>query len=192
MKKTRLVLFMVLVISSIICIGCTKDDLLNVFKNKEFSSQIGLSSLKDGDEEEFTLFCFEVDEKFKSLLISIELYQNGEMIEKKDIVNTDMFESKGQIGISINTELDSIWDICLKSSDKSFYTYEGPDLVTGGKRILTIDEGIEILPNEEITILAYVEEHTEMSDNLTISELLDDFSEYKHVYLLKCKFSNTK
>lgn len=152
------------------------------------------------NKQELMIFDFNTGESYRGFEVWVEVYQNGELIERPVEVNThsDTAEKRnGQVAIVIN-QADNTYQWTLSMVENGIkYSHVGTAEIAvdarSGHSFGPMNESASIEDGKEVIIYSsmFAEANTPLRayDQQTLQEQPELLKEYPHVYLIKCKFT---
>ena len=153
------------------------------------------------NNQELMLYDFVTDEPYRGLEVWVEVYQNGELIERPAGINTfsDTAEKRnGRIAIAISqNDTTYKWTISVVENGGQAYhvgTSEIPADFAGGRAYGPMDDSTAIENGKEIIIYSssFMEANVphQVYDEQTLMEQPEVLSQFAYAQLIKCRFSN--
>jgi len=202
-KLTSILLASIFILVMVACSSASssmqKNEIAPATLSEEQQEIIDLLSVPNN--QELMLFDFATDEPYRGLEVWVEVYQNGELIERPAGINTfnNIAEKRnGRIAIVISQNDNTYeWTISVVENGGRAYhvgTSEMPADFTGGRAYGPMDDSAAIENGKEIIIYSstFMEANVphQVYDEQTLMEQPEILSQFAYAQLIKCKFSN--
>lgn len=178
--------------------SCSNEpDMKNVVAPKTLSQdQKDIVDLLSTDKQEIILFVFQTEDTYKSMAFWVEIYENGELIDRLSGVNLDDNEAMpldGQCAVLINHNEGMTFSFTLSTNGVEYSTISEPVNIdrTLARGYGSIDAPVEIVPGKEIILYTSIysadgiKSYIDQQIYIEQPELL---SSYPYVQIIKCKF----
>lgn len=159
--------------------------------------QRDIVELLSNDKQEILLFDYTTDEAYKSVEFWVEIYEDGELVDRPSGVNSHGDEARslnGQLVILINHDSSITWTFTT-SEDGSRVSHSGEALPFEnsdlGRSYGPISYPVEIEPGKEIVLYTSfysADGITLYSDRQRYNDEPDLLSQYPYAHIIKCRF----
>lgn len=199
MKKSLCVLGAICIFA-VVLTACTSEpnSPKNLVSPKELTQdQQDIVDLLSSDNQEILLFDYKTEGAYKSMEFWVEIYENGELIDRPSGINSYSDEANpldGQLAVLINHDTEVIWTFTA-SENGSRISNTGEiaaiDSNGLGRGYGQISDPVEIEPGKEIVLYTSIYSAsgiTSFSDQQRYVEELELLSQYPYVHIIKCRF----
>jgi hypothetical protein len=155
--------------------------------------------LLSSPNQQLMIFDYSTEDAFRGIEVWVEVYKNGELVEKPSSLqrSSDTAEKQnGHIAVTIN-ENDSVyqWTLSINGDGKASHTgtYENDNASAYDRAFAPLDNPASIEDGEEIIIYRslFNEIGTDIHayDEQSLQENPELLNEYPFAFLIKCRFS---
>lgn len=195
-------------ICSIVCIVCVMAGVLSacskeaVIKNeiatKELTQdQQDIVDLLASDKREILLFDYKTEDAYQSMTVWVEIYENGELVDRQEGMNAYSDEARaldGQLAILVRHDSGVDWTFIASENDSRIsQTCESMRIDHAGlaRGYGPITNSVKIEQGKEIVLFTSIYSTGNISARGDLQEYIeapDLLSGYPYAQMIKCKF----